>query len=588
MAKRPQYGVSVKLDLQCPMPDGVRLSTDVYLPEGAGPWPTIFIRTPYSNNDPVKKIPLARALASNGYAVAIQDVRGRYDSEGQWEPFFNEQADGRAAQPWLAGQDFCNGNIALMGRSYEGFCVWMGAFGHDPAVKAIIPIVALPDPVINVPWQNGSVFWSMITWALFVHGRTNQDADQYNWEKLYNFRPLDKLDEQLGFESKMWQDWMAHPLKDEYWQRACYMHRMGELDIPALHITGWYDDDGPSTYNNFPNARRLAASGDEQYLLIGPWPHATNTKTVVQGVDFGPEEVIDINSFILDWLDKQIGGRPESWGDRKRARVFLMGENKWHDFDDWPPPGTTEQAWHLTSGGKANSLFGDGRLVWHRLPAGESGAPPSQDRGLSPSAKPGAMPSPAAGGGGHAAPLDEYTYDPDHPTPYLYDAGTLQVGGPFDARPVQRRDDVLCYTSAPLGEDMVLCGRVFAELWVSSSAEDTEFCAMLCDVYPNGEARQLCDGNLRLCVRNSLEKRDPVPPGEVAKMRIDMWATGVRVLAGHCLRLQISSAAVPAFAPHTNTLDPPGSATRVVIAQNRVYHDDDHPSRLLLPVVSEG
>lgn len=567
MARRPQYGVVVRLDLKCPLPDGVRLSTDVYLPEGKGPWPTVFIRTPYNNNDPVKKIPLGRELARNGYAVAIQDVRGRYDSEGTWEPFFHERDDGLAAQAWLAQQDFCNGRIALLGRSYEGFCVWMGAFGHHPAVKALIPIVALPDPVINVPWQNGSVFWTMITWALLVHGRTNQDTGQYNWEKLYNFRPLDRLDEQLGFESGAWRQWLAHPLRDEYWQRACYMHRMAELDLPALHITGWYDDDGPSTYNNFPNARRLAVSRDEQYILIGPWPHATNTRTVVPGVDFGPEETIDLWGFVLDWLDRQIGDRPESWGDRKRARIFLMGENRWHDFDDWPPPGTVAQSWYLISAGRANSLLGDGRL------RPEAAAPHH--------------PGPAAGVGASGAAFDEYTYDPDHPTPYLYDPGTLQVGGPFDVRPVQRRDDVLCYSSDPLTADLVLCGRVFAELWVSTSAADTEFCALLCDVHPNGEARQLCDGNVRLALRDGLEKPDPVPPGRVVRVRIDMWATGVRIFAGHRLRLQVSSAAVPKFAAHTNTLDPPGSATRAVPATNRVYHAADYPSRLLLPVVRE-
>ena len=554
MAKRPTYGVSVKLDLGCPADDGVRLSTDVYLPDGPGPWPCVLIRTPYSNNDAVKKVPLARTFAAAGYAVAVQDVRGRYDSGGEWEPFFNEARDGRAAQNWLARQEFCNGNIALMGRSYEGFCVWMGAFDHHAAVKAIIPIVALPDPVINVPWWNGSVCWSMITWALFVHGRTNQDAGQYDWESLYNFRPLNKLDEQLGFHSEAWQEWMRHPTKDDYWRRACYMHRMAELDVPALHICGWYDDDGASTYNNYPNARRQALSKDEQYVLIGPWPHQTNTKTIIHGVDFGPEEVIDINAFILDWLDKQIGGRPESWGARERARIFLMGENKWHDMPDWPPPTATERSLYLRSDGQANSLFGDGELVWDQP--------------------------------GQGSLSDQYVYDPNDPTPYLYDAGTLQVGGPFDARPVQRRDDVLCYTSAPLTEDVVICGRVFAELWVSSSAADTEFCALLCDVHPNGVARQLCDGNVRLALRESLEQPDPVPPGEVVQVRVDMWATGIRVFKGHRLRLQVASAAVPKFAAHTNTLESPGSAVEVATARNRVYHDEQHPARLLLPAVS--
>ncbi len=553
MTKRPRYGVKTLLDLACLADDGLWLSTDVYLPDGQGPWPCVLIRTPYSNNDPEKKIPLAREFATNGYAVAIQDVRGRYDSVGEWEPFFNEGKDGLAAQTWLAEQDFCNGIIALMGRSYEGFCVWSATFGHHPAVRAIVPIVALPDPVVNVPWMNGSVFWNMITWAMFVHGRTNQDIEQYDWESLYGFRPLNRLDEQLGFLSKPWRDWMDHQLKDDYWERACYMHRMNELDIPALHICGWYDDDGPSTFNNYPNARKFAGSKNEQYILIGPWPHATNTKCVIHGVDFGPEEIIDLNGFILDWLDMQIGGRPENWGDRKRARIFLMGSNDWHDMEDWPPPGIEGQPVYLHSGGSANTMFGDGVLSTEKP--------------------------------GNGVAYDEYIYDPDHPTPYLYDAGTLQVGGPFDARPVERRDDVLCYTSAPLEDDTIICGRVFAELWVSSSAEDTEFCAKLCDVHPNGVARQLCDGNIRLAMRDSLEKTDPVPPGEIVKVRIDMWATGIRVFKGHLLRLEVASAAMPKFAAHTNTLDPPGSAVEAVIATNRVYHDSERQSKVILPVI---
>lgn len=580
MSDRPRHDVRTLLDQQCPTSDGVLLSTDVYLPDGSGHWPCVLIRTPYNNNDAVKKIPLARAFASAGYAVAIQDVRGRYDSGGDWEPFFNEHDDGLAAQAWLAAQPYCNGRIALYGRSYEGYCVWMGAFGHHPAVKAIIPIVALPDPVVNVPWQNGSVFWTMITWATLVHGRTNQDVGQYPWESLYRFRPLNKLDERLGFSSKAWQDWLAHSTKDEYWRRACYMHRMAELDVPALHICGWYDDDGISTYENYPNARKLAKSRGEQYVLIGPWPHATNTQTVVPNVDFGPDEVIDINGFILDWLDKQIGGRPESWGPRKRARIFLMGSNDWHDFDDWPPPETKEQTFHLRSGGQANTLHGDGVLAFappHSPPCATAvSAAASAER---------ALPQPPCSQSVVAA-YDEYAYNPDDPTPYLYDAGTLQVGGPFDARPVEERADVLCYTTAELQEGLVLCGRVFAELWVSTSAEDTEFCAKLCDVHPDGLARQLCDGNMRLACRESLEKPTPAKPGEIVKVRIDMWATGIHVFAGHRLRLEVASAALPKLAAHTNTLEPAATATRAAIAKNRVWHNDQHASRLLLPVVS--
>ncbi len=550
MSRGPLFPVKVLLDVRSPMPDGVELSNDVYLPDADPPFPCILIRTPYGNNDPARKVSLARWFAARGYAVVVQDVRGRYDSDGVWEPFFNERTDGLATQEWLASQDFCDGSIVLMGRSYEGFCVWISAFDHHPAVKALVPIVPLPDPVVNVPWMNGSVFWNMITWALFVHGRTNQHVGQYDWESLYRFRPLDRLDERLGFRSPHWRAWMAHHLKDDYWKPACYMHRMAELDLPALHVCGWYDDDGISTYVNYPLARTLSRAADGQYLLVGPWPHATNTKTVVPGVDFGPEETIDLNGYILDWLDAVLGRDPSR--SIPRARVFVMGSNTWRDLDDWPPPGTRSVPFYLASGGRANSLLGDGVLF------------------LSPSDS--------------SAAFDEYAYDPDNPTPYLYDAGTLQVGGPFDVRPIQRRDDVLCYTSPPLAEPLTICGRVSARLWVSSSAEDTEFCARLSVVFPNGEARQLCDGNVRLALRDSLERPDPVPPGETVEVAVDMWATSFRFSPGDRIRLDVASAALPKFAAHTNTLDPPGSAVRAVVARNRVHHSAARPSHLSLPV----
>ncbi len=550
MAKFTTSGVRVRLDVGSVMPDGVRLSNDIYLPPSGESFPCLLIRTPYSNNDPLKKVPLARYFAANGYAVIMQDVRGRYDSDGEWEPFFAEAADGVATQGWIASQPFCNGRIAQMGRSYEGYSAWMSAFGHHPALKAIVPIVALPDPVLNVPLMNGSPFWNMITWAMFVHGRTNQYVEQFDWESLYTARPLNRLDEMLGFESKAWRDWMAHPLKDDYWKRACYMHRMTELDIPALHICGWYDDDGASTYNNFPNARRISKARDGQYLLVGPWPHATNTKCIIHGVDFGPQEIIDLNGYILRFLNKALGINPED--NLPRARIFIMGENKWHDLPDWPTADTRDAILFVSAQKGANSLFGDGKL---RL---ENDA---------------------------YARFDSYNYDPDNPTPYLYDAGTLQVGGPFDARPVQRRDDVLCFSTPPLAEDVVICGRVFSELFVSSSAEDTEFVAKLCVVFENGEARQLCDGNIRLALRNSLEKLDPVPAGNIVKVRIDMWATAIRVFAGQRIRLEIASAACPKFAAHTNTLESPGEAVRAVIAENCVYSGGQWPSKLLLPIM---
>jgi hypothetical protein len=559
----PEYEIEHLVHAMVPMRDGIRLSTDLFIPKGnanhSGPWPVLLTRTPYGNSD-AQRAERLLYFARRGFACAFQDCRGRYDSEGEWEPFRSERNDGMDTIAWLAAQDFCNGSVGVTGGSYEGYCTWVVAYDRHPALKAICPIVPLPDPVINVPYQNGALFWNMVVWALMVHGRVNQNTGVANWKDLFLHLPLRTLDKAAGMESATWQNWCDHPALDDWWKEVCYMDKLGRVDIPALHICGWYDDDGISTYINYPKMRREAATAearDAQMLVIGPWPHKVNVSSVVGEVDFGAGAVIDLNAIRLKFFAKYLAGEDHGLGGEPRCRIFLMGENRWHGFDDWPPTGAETKRLYLSSGGNANSLFGDGKLTTEAQRQGDV----------------------------DAADCDLFTYDPANPVPYVTDPVALQLGEATDQQSIERRPDVLVYTTAPLEEDVVICGRVFAELYISTDVPATDFTAKLVDVWPNGRAIQLCDGIQRAEFRNSLESPEWLEPGKVYKVVVDMWATGIRFLRGHSIRLEVSSSAVPKFCRHLNTKEPQADATDWQVAHQVVWHTSEYPSAVVVEVV---
>jgi uncharacterized protein len=567
----PRYTVRPRYHVFVPLRDGVRLSTDLYLPEGPGPWPVILTRTPYGNSDPARCERL-RWFAERGFACAFQDCRGRYDSEGEWAPFSTEREDGLDTLLWLAAQDFCSGSIGLTGRSYEGYCCWACAWDSHPALKAMVPIVPLPDPVINVPYQNGALFWNMIVWGLLVHGRTNQNPMPVDWQRLYTHLPLRELDRAAGMESAAWQHWLDHPRRDEWWERLCYMQHYDTVRIPALHVCGWYDDDGISTYLNYPGMRKLGGTGfqpvgdshrqdacataaADQRLIIGCWPHKTNVSSRVGELDFGPGALIDLNGAMLRFFAKHLAGEDLGLSCDPRCRIFIMGENRWHGLPDWPVPGARTTRFYLHSAGAANSLFGDG-LLSTEAPAGDE-------------------------------PADAYAYDPAHPVPYVTDPVELQLGEACDQSAIERRPDVLVYSTPPLESDVVVCGRVFAELYIASDAPGTDFTAKLVDVWPSGRAIQVCDGIQRAEFRAGLEEPRWLEAGRVYQLTVDMWATGLRFLKGHRIRLEVSSSAVPKFCRHLNTDTDQASETQWRTARQRVHHSAAHPSALLVDIVPE-
>jgi putative CocE/NonD family hydrolase len=538
-------------NVRIPARDGVLLATDVYLPPGDGPHPAILGRTPY-NKANVRHQRLADTWNARGYALVVQDVRGRGDSQGSFVPYRNEACDGADAVEWVAAQPWCTGDVILQGASYGGHSSWLTAVARPPSLRAMIVSVTPSDPFVE--WPTGRSPMS-ICWYRMVDGRVMQPTDGIDWMQVYEHLPLLTMDERAGFSSEHWREDIAHGVLDEHWAPLCYQDRFGELDIAVLHISGWYDDEQIGTPRNFAGMVRHAASERArrgQRMIMGPWGHAVNTTRALGDVDFGPTAVIDLDRRMADFADVALG-RGDPPDDDAPVRIFVMGINTWRTEQEWPLARTWYVEWFLHSGGNANSRFGDGRLTL-QAPGGDE-------------------------------PCDTYLYDPARPVPFLTDPVSAQIGGPDDYSAIEQRGDVLCYTSDPLDVDTEFTGPVRLVLHVSSSAVDTDFTAKLVDVHPGGFCQRLCDSVVRGRLREGVDHEVPMEPGTVYELDIDMWNTCQVFRAGHRIRLEVSSSAFPKYDRNLNTGEGGGEATRMVVAENRVWHDAAHPSRLVLPLI---
>jgi putative CocE/NonD family hydrolase len=535
-----------RFNVRIPLRDGVSLAADLVLPDEL-PAPVVVLRTPYGRSgEPQTK--RADVFAGAGYCACWVDVRGRGDSEGVFDPYRNDGLDGVDVIAWAAAQDWCDGSVATWGGSYSGRIQWLTALHRPPALKAMIVLVTPSDPFVENP--TGVPSPMHVHWFRMTDGRAMQYTEAVDWMKVYRHRPLIELDEAAGFRSELWREECRHQTLDDWWEPLRYQHRIAEVDMPVLHISGWYDDEEIGTPANFAAMR--AAERPGQRLLMGPWGHQVNTTTTLGEVDFGPEAVIDLDAAVTGFLDEMLRHSPAPERPPP-VRIFLMAANAWLDLDDWPAPGSVEVAWFLDSDGHANSSHGDGRL-----------------REASPSIE---------------SPADAWVHDPNRPVPFLTQPSSAQIGGPDDYSGVDLRGDVLVYTSEPLTEPLDVIGRVRAELFVSTSARDTDLTARLIDLHPNGFAQRLCDGVVRLRHRAGHDRTELVEPDTVYEVAVVMWDTAQRVLPGHCIRVAIASSAHPKFAINLGAGEDESTAMIAVVAHNRLYHDAARPSRLVLSVL---
>jgi putative CocE/NonD family hydrolase len=398
-----------------------------------------------------------------------------------------------------------------------------------------------------------------IHWFRMTDGRAPQYTEAVDWVEVYGHRPLVEMDEAAGFRSRLWQEECRHQTLDEWWEPLRYQHRIDEVGVPVLHVSGWYDDEEIGTPANF--AAMTAAGRPGQRLLMGPWGHQVNADRRLGELDFGPQALIDLDAVMTGFLDEMVRDgdpAPARDGDLAPAQrsapasLFLMGANEWRDYSAWPPPHSFERALYLDSDGRANSRFGDGRLIE---------GPPAR-----------------------GSPADEWLHDPSRPVPFITAASSAQIGGPDDYAAVETRGDVLVYTGEALEEPLDVIGPVRLVTHVATAAGDTDVTAKLLDVHPNGFVQRLCDGLVRLRYRGGHERALAVEPGRVYEIEVAMWDTCHRFLPGHHVRLEAASSAHPKFAVNSGTGGDEAQATDGVIAHNVLHHGAEYPSRLILSV----
>jgi predicted acyl esterase len=514
-----------------PMEDGIALATDVYLPEKDGPHPVMLMRTPYSAEQSAW---LGRGMAERGFAVVLQDVRGQGRSEGQFLPFINEMRDGRATADWIVGQPWSNGQILLWGSSYTGHAAFeLARTGHS-AVQALFEISG---------WSNLAPFLShggafqlqahLFWYYSYASGQPQPPAEA--WPEIFRTLPLSTFFDDAQF----------------VFDRAAEPYDHADIEIPVLHVTGWYDYIYPNVLQTWSE---LAAREDapNQRLIIGPWSHngVLNSWTEVGGEEFGTNAEAGMD-WAMDraagWYRHALSGDEGHIVDTAPVRYFVMNDNRWLEDSSWPPSNAEYQEWYLHDAG----------VLSRTAPA-------------------------VAGSSG-------FVYDPNDPVPTTGGANSHFFPdnlGPRDQAVLSERRDVVRFTSEPLREDMVVAGPIKAVIYAASTGLDTDFTAKLSVIRADGYVRNIEDGIVR--ARRLFEGSDEagyIRPGEILRYEIDCGATAITLGAGERLQVEVSSSNFPKYDRNPNTGVDPFKATELRPATQTIHHSPEYPSHIVVPVV---
>jgi len=560
VAAQESPNVEVRTEVKIPMRDGVELSANIFLPKVEGKYPVILIRSPYGKGN--EKNADGLFYAGRGYVVVSQDCRGKGSSQGVWEPFANERSDGVDTQKWLLEQPWCNGSIGTAGGSYVGFTQWISAPNAGDHLKAMFPVVPLVDTYGDGVYIDGALNLAlMMGWGSMVALPAGEVAAMFtwkeqDWDKAFRTLPLSEWDSALGRKVQYLRDWIAHPHFNEYWAARGIRNQWQDITVPICAVGGWYDIFSRSVIEHVNAVRAKSGSLEarkHQHLVMGPWAHGISQDGKVGDLNFGKESLIDLRDLQTKWFDYWLKGEKTGAGTWPAFRIFVMGSNKWRDEQQWPLERTEYTPYYFHSEGAANTAEGDGKLS---------------------TAKPGAEPG------------DEFVYDPNNPVPTA--GGCNLVGcpaGPRDQSEVEKRNDVLVFTSEALKTELEVTGPVKVVLYASSTAKDTDFTAKLLDVHPDGRPFNLCDGIVRASRRDSKSEPSLIEPGKVYRYEIDLWVTSNAFLPGHKIRVEVSSSNFPRFDRNLNTGEPFGTGTKFIMAAQTIYHDKERPSHVLLPVI---
>ena len=565
--------IIVERDVPATMRDGTILRADVYRPAEGGPHPVLLSRLPYDKSIPVTPgvMPNPLQATAAGYVFVIQDTRGRFASDGEFEPFVHEADDGYDSVEWAAGQPWSNGEVGMIGGSYIGYTQWMAASMQPPHLRAIAPVVATSDLYDGWVREGGaSSLWFNVSWLFSSLGpdivAKRSPGDTARADRLTH--TIDHMADHLpalpgavdpamddACVGDIYRTWLAHPDRDAFWRRLSPREAHPRIGVPAFNVGGWYDVFVGGSIENYTGMHANGATEsarDGQRLVVGPWRHAAPMLADPAGdVVFGLDSTgggIDLPALQLRFFDRWLKGKPADAAEDPRVRLFVMGEDRWRDEAEWPLARAVPTDYHLRA---------DGGLTTE---------PPDADE----------------------AP-DAFTADPNDPVPTL--GGNLccwqlvHPPGAFDQREIEARDDVLVYSTPPLTEDIEVTGPLIAHVFVASTAPDFDVTTKLVDVAPDGFARNVAEGIRRARYRAGTERPVPLPPGEVAEIEVDLLATANVFLAGHQIRVEIAASNWPRFDRNPQTGGVVAEATELRPARQTVFHDAGRRSRIVLPVV---
>jgi uncharacterized protein len=538
-------------DILLPMRDGTQLAANIFLPKTGRPSPVILMRTPYGKMD--EKFSEGRHFAEAGYAMVVQDCRGRGTSQGTWDPFRYDGEDGFDTQEWIGHQPWCNGHIGTAGGSYVGWTQWAAAAHGSSYLTCMVPVVPFTDAYHEIVYLGGAFQLSLaFGWGAGVGGLK---IDPSKLPDAFRYLPLKSWDEQGDKRVAFLRDWVAHPTFDDYWRARSIAGRFDHVSVPVLNVGGWYDIFSQPTLQHIARVRHSSTNElarRNQFVVLGPWGHGVGGQKLGE-LDFGAAAKMDLGKLQFDWFEYWLKHKDTGVQDWPAIRLFVMGENVWRNEGEWPLARTQFTPCYLHGAGHAATRQGDGTLS---LTAPES------------------------------EPGDPFTYDPTSPVPTK--GGNNLVGtpiGPFDQSTLEDRPDILVFTSAALDQPIEVTGPVKLILYASSTAKDTDFTAKLLDVAPDGKAYNLCDGIVRARYRDSFTQPTLIEPGKTYRFEIDLWVTSNLFQPGHRARLEVSSSNFPRFDRNPNTGHDFGADAELVKAEQTIYHDHEHPSHLLLPII---
>ncbi len=536
-----------RFEIGIPMRDGVELAADVYLPflSNDDPVPAIVQITPYGKEQPSLTADEALLYQENGFAFVAVDCRGRGKSEGLWDGFTNDAKDTYDAIEWAAAQSWCSGKIGTTGLSYMGWVQWSGASLAPPHLTAMVSTSAAGRWQQEIPYTNGVFQLYFAWWAYLTRRRIGESYGlaQIDWDEVLARLPFESIGDVIDTPTNIWNNLIVHDTLDDYWKTLRFDDAYDQINVPCLHVSGWYDqEDLLGAFHHYEHMIAASPARNEQYLIVGPWSHvkSRNPDRFYADIDFGPDAALDMDAEHLRWFNHWLKDVHDGVDEIARVRIFEPGTNIWRHESKWPLSNTVTTLY-----------LGPGELL-------------------------------------DVAPLQlsrtDYVYDPLDPVPTGIDVRLYPMqDNPLDQTDVERRSDVVCFTSEVLAEARTVSGWAHVEFYGSSDCDDTDWHVKITDVAPDGRSNRVTQGCLRAACRDSLEELRALVPDEVYLFDVEMWPTHHVFLPGHRIRVSVTSSDFPWYARSLNQFGAVRDQRHARSARNSVWHGATFPSRITLP-----